>query len=293
MAAVGHVLEAAPAVRDLLVLGQRVGDEREEADVGLEDLGQGFSRRPTVRCIGVHEQVQRRLERQRLGLALHLELESRHGLVEQAVPGAARGDRLLVEHTLELLLELIGLLLAQIVEPRLVAGERRHLQGARQRRIVDLVELQLEEDEARGDGGDLLLDVAVELGVLGIGGVGGVEQAGVGAELAQRVAERLVGGDRCRHGRAVGGEIDQLALVALLDALGFGSGLLQVRRDGSRGGPGIEVGEVPHRHRPQIAGGATLQRFRPQSLATLGIHLSRTPTNVVLPPMPSAPGAET
>ena len=63
-------------------------------------------------------------------LALDLEAQRRHGLVEQPAPGAARGDRLLVEQPLELLLELVGLLLAQVVDPRLVAGERRHLQRA-------------------------------------------------------------------------------------------------------------------------------------------------------------------
>ena len=105
---------------------------------------------------------------------------------------ARDGDRLLMEQALELLLELVGLLLAQVVEPGLVAGQRRRLQRARQHRVVDLVDLQLEEDQVGRDGGELLLDVAVEFRVLGIGRVRGIEQPRVGAELAQRIAQRLV-----------------------------------------------------------------------------------------------------
>ena len=105
---------------------------------------------------GSAEQVERRLERERLRLALDLEAQRRHGLVEEPVPGAARGLALLVEQPLELLLELVGLLLAQVVDPRLVARERRHLRAPRQHRFVDLVELELEEDEIGRDGGQLL-----------------------------------------------------------------------------------------------------------------------------------------
>ena len=42
VARIGHVDEAAPTVGDFLVLGERVGDEREQPHVLLERLGQSF-----------------------------------------------------------------------------------------------------------------------------------------------------------------------------------------------------------------------------------------------------------
>jgi hypothetical protein len=113
-----------------------------------------------------------------------------------------------VEQPLELLVELVGLVLAQVHDPGPVARQRRHLEPLSQDRLVDLVELELEEDQIGGDGGQPVLDIAVELGVLGIGCVAGVEQAGIGAELADQLAQALVGDDRLRQGRAVCGEPD-------------------------------------------------------------------------------------
>ncbi len=128
MAAVGDVLEAAPAVGDLLVLRQRVGDEREQPHVVLEHLGERFGGGAALFLVGVRQQVERQLERQRLGLAGNRKAQRRDRLVEQPVEGAARRLALLVEQPLELLLELVGLLLADVVDPRLVAGEARVLQ---------------------------------------------------------------------------------------------------------------------------------------------------------------------
>jgi hypothetical protein len=123
MPAVGHILEAAPAVGNLLVLSERVGDQREETRVLLEDLGQRLGRRLPLGGIGMHQEIERRLQRGRLRLSLHLEAQPRHGLAEEPAPGAVRGDRLLVEQALQLLVQLVGLLLAQVVDPRLVARQ--------------------------------------------------------------------------------------------------------------------------------------------------------------------------
>ena len=183
-----------------------------------------------------------------------------------------------MEEPLELLVELIGLFLAQIVDPRLVARERGHLQRARECGVVDLVELELEEDQVRGDGGDLLLDVAVELRLVGIGGVGGIEQAGVGAELADGVAQALIGGDRLRQRRAISAEGDELALIALLDVARLGGGLRQIVLDRLRVRRGIEVCQVPHRHRAQVGGAngclaaPALIVHRPLRLLSIGPH---------------------
>ncbi len=175
MAAIGHILEAAPAVGDLLVLGERVGDEREQADVVRKHLAQRLGGRGAALAVRMRQEIERRLQRQWLRLAFDVEAQRRHGLVEQAVPGAARGDRLLVEEPLELFVELVGLLLTQVVEPRLVVGEGGNLQGVGEILVLDAIELQLEEDQVRGDRRDLLLDVAVELGIVAVGRVGGIE----------------------------------------------------------------------------------------------------------------------
>jgi hypothetical protein len=73
MPAIGHVLEAAPAVGNLLVLGERVGDQREQADVVLEHLGQRLRCRAAFVAIRMHQEIEGRLQRQRLRLAFDLE----------------------------------------------------------------------------------------------------------------------------------------------------------------------------------------------------------------------------
>jgi hypothetical protein len=56
-----------------------------------------------------------------------------------------------VEELLELFLELIGLLLAQIVEPGFVAAQRRRRERLIQRGVGDLVELKLKENQVGRD----------------------------------------------------------------------------------------------------------------------------------------------
>ena len=99
------------------------------------------------------QQFQRRLDCQLL--AIHLEAQVRHGLIEQAVPGPVARLRFFEEQLLELVVELIGLLLAQIFDPRPVMSERRNLHGLFKGRIVDPVELQFEEQQQRGNIGVL------------------------------------------------------------------------------------------------------------------------------------------
>ena len=61
----GDILEAAPLVGDRLVLGEHVGDEREEPQVLLERRGRALGGRLPPRLVGIDQPVQRRLERQR------------------------------------------------------------------------------------------------------------------------------------------------------------------------------------------------------------------------------------
>ena len=140
-------------------------------------------------------------------LAVDVELERRHGLVEQPVPGLRAGHRLFVEQFLDAILELVGLCLPQLVEPRPEAGEllvggKRLLQHG----VVDPVELELEEDEAGGKIGELLAHVAEEFGAVLVGRVLRVVEIGEGADPARDVAKFLGPADR----------FDQLAVAGQL-----------------------------------------------------------------------------
>src|SRR5204863_7035547 len=82
--------EAAPAVLDLLVLGERIGNQRKGARVLAQYLADGLRRLPADFRILVGQQV----ERLRLGQFLAAERESEVGdsLVEQPRPGGPAGD---------------------------------------------------------------------------------------------------------------------------------------------------------------------------------------------------------
>ena len=80
MAVVGDVGEAAPAVGDFLVLGERIGDQRELLHIVLEGRRQGLRGGLAVRRRAVLQQVQRRLDGQRL--SQNLEAQIGDGRVE-------------------------------------------------------------------------------------------------------------------------------------------------------------------------------------------------------------------
>ena len=194
MARVGDVGELAPAVGDLLVLGERVGDQRKEAQVGAERGGEGVRRRLALRLVRVLEPGEQRLERQ--ALALEVEAERRHRVVEQPVPRGGARHRLLQEQLLDLVGELVRLLLADVLEPRAIVAERRRRHRGLQRGVVDPVELELEKQEVARERRHLLVRVAVELRPGGVAGVAGVEERGVGHDAPDQVLKRLVGPHR-------------------------------------------------------------------------------------------------
>src|SRR6188508_2588415 len=99
MARRGDILEATPAVGDFLVLGERIGDVGEEAEIRLERRRERVGGGVALRLVRILEEVKGRLDRQRL--TVDLEAEARHRLVEEPVPGAASGHRLLVEELLD------------------------------------------------------------------------------------------------------------------------------------------------------------------------------------------------
>ena len=84
-----------------------------------------------------------------------------------------------MEQELDAIVELVGLFLAHILDPRTVVAERRIGHGAVDQRVVDAIELQGEEQKMRRRSRDAFLHIAIELGARRIGGVVGINQAGI------------------------------------------------------------------------------------------------------------------
>ena len=121
VAARDRPLKRAPAVLDRLVLGQRVGDAGEQADVLGQDPADrgrgGLAHRPVL-----GRQLVEDLGRGQVG-AVEGKAQSRHRLVEQPDPGGAAGDRLLVQDALDLVVELVRAKTPHVAQVGPVAGE--------------------------------------------------------------------------------------------------------------------------------------------------------------------------
>ena len=207
----------------------------------------------------VLQQVERRLDGQRL--AADLEAQRGDGVVILTVPSGIAGHRFLVEQFLDPVLELVGLVLAHVLEPRPVVTERGIAHRLFQHRVVDAVELEREEQEMQRRGGEALLHVAIELGAGRIGRIAGVDQRRIGADAAEPVVERFEARNRNHERRALPRRhVGKHALVGLLegDAFAFRSG--KIARKLRAVHPRIEIGEVPFRQRAEFAGGR-LGRF--------------------------------
>lgn len=263
MAGIGNVLEAAPAVRDFLVLGQRVGDQGEGAQILAEGRGQRLGGAAAHFAIGILQAIEGRLQRQ--FLAVDVEAKVGHRLVEQAVPGAASGDRFLVEKLLDAVLELVGLVHSEVEHPGPVVAESGIAgECAFDRSVVDQVQFEREEQEMRAGIGHLLLDVAIELGALRIGGVAGIDQAGIGDDAADQFLQRLVGDQRLAQlaGAAAPGLGGERSLPAGLEGDRIGGGFGDVPLQFRRFHAGIEVGKVPFRQIAKLGRALTGRRCR-------------------------------
>ncbi len=118
--------EFAPAVLDMLVLGKRVGDQRQRADIGAQHLADDLRRVAAGRRVRVGQQV----EDLRLGTVLAAERkpQPRHGLVEQPDPGRPPDHRFLVQDALDLVVEQMRPHGALVAQPWPVPREVRILQ---------------------------------------------------------------------------------------------------------------------------------------------------------------------
>ena len=131
--------------------------------------------------------------------------------------------------------------------------------GFRHRRlelgIVEAVQLERKEQELRGDGGDLLLNVAEEFLPLGVGGIGGIEQARIGHDAAHDVVERLELTHGLRQPRppfAAIEELGELAGIAVLHGIGRALGGLEIGLELGRIRPLVEIGKLPFGQSPEL-----------------------------------------
>jgi len=258
---VGHVGEAAPAIGYLLVLGKNIGDQCKGSQIFLECLGERLRSRLARRRTRILHQVERRLDRKRF--RPDFEAQAGDGLVEQPVPSRIRRHRLLVEELLDAILELIGLVLADILQPRPIMPERRLLHGGFELGIVDTIELEHEKQKMRGGGGDALLHVGVEFCARGVDGVAGMDEAGIRNEPTEKIVERFVTlyslGERGARRSSVG-EPGKLALICLFESNAFRVGPIEITLHLRIIDAGIEVGQIPFRQRAETGCRSRLDR---------------------------------
>ena len=261
MPGIGHVGKTAPTIGDLLVLREHIGHQREGPQILCECLGERLSRRLAHRPPRILQQIERRLDRERL--ACDLEAQAGDGLVEQAIPRRIARHRFFVKELLDPILELIGLFSANVLEPRAIMRQRAVLHGRFELGVVEPIELEGEEQQMGRSGRDALLHVGVELRARGIDGVAGVEEPGIRHESAEKIIERLVARDRIgehRPGIGLLRERRELTLVGVLEGEAFGSAAFEIAVDLRIIEPGVKISQIPFRQRAEAGDGRRLGR---------------------------------
>ncbi len=223
-------------------LAKVLWDAREDLDVLAKDLGQRAGTDLAPGAVVIREQVQRRLDPQRL--AGDIEGQAGGGLVKEPVPCGGPDHRIVVQETLELVGQLIGAHGAHAVEDRLVAG--RAVSGGEDLAIAlfgDAVEFKAEEHQPRGVIGDAVLQIAHLLGARRIGGVLVIAQADIGHQPADQHVDLLIAFDAfqhlCRRKR------DQPPLEIAGEIVAGLFQRLEIARKFRRIGRRIEIGQIP------------------------------------------------
>ena len=255
-----RAIVVAPAVDDLLVLGERVRHQREQPDVTPENLPDRPPGRLTHRPVLVRKLVQRRTHRQLL--AADADPQPGDRLIEQPGPGRRAGDLLFVQQFLQRVLQLVRAEHAQIAQPGPVARQSGVGQLALKRGLVEAVHLQGEEDQVARNHRHPLAHRLVEFADLGIVRIAAEQQLRVGHHAPQHFLDPLEPGNRLRQRGAT--ETGELA--------GMGGGKrLRVALGGIEGGGefgairgGKQVAEVPGR---EGSGGGVGHAWRPVMLA--------------------------
>ena len=217
---------AAPVVLGLLVLGERIGDQAEQAHALAERRADGLGSVLAERPVAVAELVERGGDRERL--AAHGDAHTGHRLVEQAYPGGASRDALIVEQALGLVRELVRAEDAQVTQPGRPGHERGVGELGVEFRVLDPVQLEREEDQVGADRRRPLLDGLVEAPDPGVGAVLGEKELGVAHRLAERLLDPLVLADG--GGKVCAGKAGELSLVRCLERARGGLGAIERSR---------------------------------------------------------------
>ncbi len=246
VAVVGDVGEAAPAVGDFLVLGERIGDERELLHVVREGRRERL-RGGLALCSGtVLQQVQRRLNGQRF--ARNLETQRRDRRIELPVPGRIGRHRFLVKKLLDAILELIAPVTAHVLEPGPIVAERGISHRRFDERVVDTVEFEREEQDMRRGRRHALLYVTIKLGARRIDRIAGMHETRIGPDTPEEIVERLIAPHRRRQrsaGLRRGRHIGKFALVSLLEGGAVRIRAIEITPDRRIVEAAIEVVEIP------------------------------------------------
>ncbi len=232
-----------PLVVDLLVLRQRIDDQREHTGARAEPVAQCLRRRPPRRRVRIVQAVECIGERQ--ALAVDVEAQLGDGLVEQPAPGPGAGNALVVQDRLDLVGELMRLVLANVGEPGRIAGHHRVAPLGVQHLVGELVELEGEEQCLGGDNVVTFLQRLQEAAAGRIRHVGGEIELGKAHGFVQPLEQRLVTADGVAEAQA--GDRRQLSLELGAEGAGLVQRLLQVpvKLDGVR--PIVKIGQIPDR----------------------------------------------
>ena len=235
--------KGAPAVLDLLVLDQRVGDQGEDTDVVAQHMAQGLGGLPPGGGVAVGETVDHLGGGQ--GLSAKGKPQRRHGFVEQPRPGRPPGHVLLVQQALDLVGELMGPHGAQVAQPGFIAREGRRLQLRVQGRIVEAVQLQGKEQQVTGNRRRAFLHALKETRHLRIAHVAGIDELRVAHDAAEGFLDLL----EARDGRpqVFAAQRRQLAGIVLAKGRGPFVAANQILLQAFRILPGVEVAQVPGR----------------------------------------------
>jgi hypothetical protein len=263
MPAVGDIGKSAPFVGNVLVLGERIGDQREDADIVLEHLADRFGGGAAQIGRRLLQFVERFFERDVPAGKRNAQAGDR--FVEQTVPGRSAGLGFFEEQLFELLVELERLFEPEIINPGAIAQRRGVILVAGLDRLVgDEIEFQPEKQQMPGHIGNARADIGEEFAIGGIGHVAVIGQARIGADAADQIFERFKADDGGAETVSTGFQrgVGKLALPAIFKRSGLVFGLFHVSKEVHAIGGGVKIAEIPLGQIAQLCGGATFDHGR-------------------------------
>ena len=244
---VGAVAEAgragvtAPRVLDLLVLRQGVGNHRQQTQIVAERGANRLAGGLPNRTVTVGQLVQRVADRQLL--AIQVDPHRGYGFVEQPHPSAIGGQVAFVGQFLQFVAQLVRPEHPQVAQPRPVARQGGVGEFRLQRRVVQAVQLQREEDQVAADRRHPLIHALIEPADGGVAGIAGEQQLGVGPDAPQQFLDTLILGDRGTKART--GQAGQRAGPGHREILRRLFGMVQVGLDPRIVRRGVQVRQIP------------------------------------------------